>query len=240
MKKLVLSAFIASSVTVAFAKEITFAMEATYPPFETTNVKGEIVGFDVDVAKAICKKINATCYFKNEAFDALIPSLIKNRGGFNAAISAIDITDERAKKVAFTMPYYDSSASFIGTKNKMMNDVKKVGVQNGTTYKQYIVEQGKQYEAKSYANIQDAIVDLKTGRIDVVFGDTAVLVDAMEKEPNLQFVGEKVTDKRYFGNGFGIALNKKNKALLADLNKGIALIKADGEYQEIYNKWFNK
>ena len=59
----------------------------------------------------------------------------------------------------------------------------------------------------------------------------------LTKEPNLTFVGEKVDNKKYFGNGFGIAVNKGNTDLLAELNKGLATIKANGEYQKIYDKW---
>ena len=91
MKKLLLSAMLMSSAFAANAQEITFAMEPSYPPFETTNEKGEIIGFDVDVANAICKEIQATCNFKSQSFDALIPSLKAKR--FDAAISAMDITE---------------------------------------------------------------------------------------------------------------------------------------------------
>ena len=190
----------------------------------------------MDVANAICKEIQATCHFKSQAFDALIPSLKAKR--FDAAISAIDITEARAKQVSFSDPYYDSSASFIGVKGKAdLAAAKNVGVQNGTTYQQYVVAEAKQYTPKSYASLQDAILDLKNGRIDVIFGDTAVLADILTKQADLAFVGDKVDNKKYFGNGLGIAVNKGSKELLADLNKGLAAIKANGEYQKIYDKW---
>ncbi|MGQ0285957.1 arginine ABC transporter substrate-binding protein [Pasteurellaceae bacterium 22721_9_1] len=236
MKKLLLTALIAATSVAAQAKDITFAMEPSYPPFELTNEKGEIIGFDVDIANAICKEIQANCSFKNQAFDALIPGLKQKR--FDASISAIDITESRAKQVAFSAPYYDSSASFITIKDKFdLNSAKNVGVQNGTTFQQYVVAETKQYAPKSYASLQDAILDLKNGRIDLIFGDTAVLADMLSKEPNLAFVGDKVTNQKYFGNGLGIATHLKNKELIEDLNKGLEAIKANGEYQKIYDKW---
>ena len=88
--------------------------------------------------------------------------------------------------------------------------------------------------------MQDAILDLKNGRIDIIFGDTAVLADMIDKEPEIQFVGDKVTNKKYFGNGLGIAMNKSNKELAENLNKGLRAIKANGEYQKIYDKWMTK
>ena len=239
MKKLILSAVLLSSAAVVNAQDITFAMEPSYPPFEFTNEKGDIVGFDVDVANAICKEIQATCKFKGESFDALIPNLKAKR--FDAAISAMDITETRAKQVLFSDAYYDSTASYVALKGKATLDTaKNIGVQNGTTFQQYTIAETKQYAPKAYASLQDAILDLKNGRIDIIFGDTAVLADMIDKEPEIQFVGDKVTNKKYFGNGLGIAMNKSNKELAENLNKGLRAIKANGEYQKIYDKWMTK
>ncbi|AIB46093.1 lysine/arginine/ornithine ABC transporter substrate-binding protein [Haemophilus influenzae] len=239
MKKTLLTAILLGSSIAVSAQELTFAMEPSYPPFETTNAKGEIIGFDVDVANAICQEIQATCKFKSETFDSLIPSLKAKR--FDAAISAIDITDARAKQVLFSDAYYDSSASYVALKGKAtLESAKNIGVQNGTTFQQYTVAETKQYSPKSYASLQNAILDLKSGRIDIILGDTAVLSDMISKEPEIQFVGEKVTNKKYFGNGLGIAMHKSNKDLAAQLNKGLAAIKANGEYQKIYDKWMTK
>lgn len=239
MKKLILSAVLLSSAAVVNAQDITFAMEPSYPPFEFTNEKGDIVGFDVDVANAICKEIQATCKFKGESFDALIPNLKAKR--FDAAISAMDITETRAKQVLFSDAYYDSTASYVALKGKATLDTaKNIGVQNGTTFQQYTIAETKQYAPKAYASLQDAILDLKNGRIDIIFGDTAVLADMIDKEPEIQFVGDKVTNKKYFGNGLGIAMNKSSKELAEDLNKGLRAIKANGEYQKIYDKWMTK
>ena len=232
MKKLLLTAMLMGSAFAANAQEITFAMEPSYPPFETTNEKGEIIGFDVDVANAICKEIQATCHFKSQAFDALIPGLKSKR--FDASISAIDITEARAKQVSFSNAYYDSSASYVALKGKAdLASAKTIGVQNGTTFQQYTAAESKQYNAKAYASLQD-------GRIDIIFGDTAVLADMISKEAEIQFVGDKVTDKKYFGNGLGIAVNKSSKELLESLNKGLEAVKANGEYQKIYDKWMTK
>ena len=239
MKKLILSAVLLSSAAVVNAQDITFAMEPSYPPFEFTNEKGDIVGFDVDVANAICKEIQATCKFKGESFDALIPNLKAKR--FDAAISAMDITETRAKQVLFSDAYYDSTASYVTLKGKATLDTaKNIGVQNGTTFQQYTIAETKQYAPKAYASLQDAILDLKNGRIDIIFGDTAVLADMIDKEPEIQFVGDKVTNKKYFGNGLGIAMNKSSKELAENLNKGLRAIKANGEYQKIYDKWMTK
>ncbi|VDZ84008.1 Putative ABC transporter arginine-binding protein 2 precursor [Kluyvera intermedia] len=76
MKKLVIAALLASfSLTAGAAQTIRFATEASYPPFESIDANNQIVGFDVDLANALCKEIDATCTFSNQSFDSLIPSL---------------------------------------------------------------------------------------------------------------------------------------------------------------------
>jgi len=168
------------------------------------------VGFDI--VNAICNEIQAVCTFQIPPFDALIPSVKAKR--FDAPISAIDITEACAKQVLFSDYYYDSSASYVALKGGMdLAKAKNIEVQNGSTFQQYTLAETKQYTPKAYVNLQDAILDLKNGRIDIVLSDTALLADMMKKEPELQFVGEKVVNPKYFGHGVGIVVNKSNKAL---------------------------
>ncbi|BFU60681.1 MULTISPECIES: lysine/arginine/ornithine ABC transporter substrate-binding protein [Rodentibacter] len=239
MKKQLLLSILMGIGAVANAEELTFGTEPSYPPFEATTEKGELVGFDIDIAQAICKEIQATCHFKTQPFDALIPSLKAKR--FDAVMSAIDITPAREKQVLFSQPYYDSSASYIALKGKgNLATAKNIGVQNGSTFQQYTVTETPQYTPKSYVNLQDAILDLRNGRIDIVLSDTALLADLIAKEPNIEFIGEKVMNEKYFGSGVGIALHKSNKALQERLNQGLKTIKENGEYQKIYDKWMKK
>lgn len=237
MKKLFLASTIAlASLSTSAQETITFAMEPSYAPFEMTNEKGEVVGFDVDIAKALCEEIKATCQFKTQSFDSLIAGLkFKN---FDAIISGMDITEARQKQVSFTEPYLENSVSFMAVKGKFTPETaKNVGVQNGTTFQQYLTKNAKQYNLKPYATLQSAVLDLKNGRIDMVFGDTPVLAEWLKTEKELDFVGEKVVDKAFFGNGYGIAVNKSNTALLEKLNAALATIKTNGKYEQIYNTW---
>lgn len=238
MKKLFLTTVLGLCAFSATAKDLVFATEPSYPPFEITTEKNELIGFDIDVAQAICGQIGETCHFKSQNFDTLIPSLKLKH--FDAAMSAIDITKAREKHVLFSDPYYENSASYIALKGKTdLASAKVVGVQTGTTFQQYTANETKQYEPKSYVNLNDALLDLKNGRVDIIFGDTAVLAYLIKNEPNIQFVGDKVTNKDYFGIGYGIAFNKSNSELRDKVNQGLAAIKANGEYQKIYDKWMS-
>jgi len=103
MKKMVLAALLAGfSLSATAAQTIRFATEASYPPFEFVDADNKIQGFDVDLANALCKEIDATCTFTNQAFDSLIPSLKFRR--FDAVMAGMDITPDREKQVLFTKP----------------------------------------------------------------------------------------------------------------------------------------
>ena len=143
MKKVLLAVLLAGvTLSATAAQTIRFATEASYPPFESIDANNKIVGFDVDLANALCKEIDATCTFSNQAFDSLIPSLKFRR--IDAVMAGMDITPEREKQVLFTTPYYDNSALFIGQKGKFTSvdqlKGKKVGVQNGTTHQKFIMD----------------------------------------------------------------------------------------------------
>ena len=117
MKKWILAAVLATLVTGAQAADkIRFASSATYPPFESLDRENQIVGFDIDLAKALCQQLQAECTFTNNAFDSLIPSLKFRR--YDAVISGMDITEERSKQVDFTQPYYANSAIVIARKDR--------------------------------------------------------------------------------------------------------------------------
>lgn len=241
MKKVLLASLIALASTHAMAQEeIKFATEATYAPFEYMDDNNQMQGFDIDLANALCKEMEAKCSFQNQAFDSLIPALKFKR--YDAAISAMDITEARLKQVSFTDTYYDNAAAFVSVKGKIatQNDLKgkRVGVQNGTTHQSYLADQNPEVTAVPYASYQDAFIDMQNGRIDSVFGDTAVVAEWFKTNDELAYVGEPVTNKQYFGNGFGIAVNKDNQELVTQLNDALAAIKENGEYQAIFDKYF--
>lgn len=228
------------SASAAAQQEIKFVMEATYAPFEYMDENNHIQGFDVDLANALCKQLEAKCSFHNQAFDSLIPALKFKR--YDAAISAMDITEARLEQVNFSNPYYDNSAAFVSLAGKVADQAtlkgKRVGVQNGTTHQSFLLEQRSDVVAVPYSSYQDAFIDMKNGRIDSVFGDTAVVAEWFKGDNKLEYVGERVTNPQYFGNGFGIAVNKDNQALLDQLNAALEAVKENGEYAAIFNKYF--
>lgn len=241
MKKLVLAALLASVASGALAADkIRFASSATYPPFESLNSDNQIVGFDIDLAKALCKQMQAECSFTNNPFDSLVPALKFRR--YDAVISGMDITEEREKQVSFTQPYYANSAIIIAQKGKFTRldqlKGKRVGVENGTTHQKYLHDKQPDITAVAYDSYQNAILDLKNNRLDGILGDTAVVGAWLKTNPNLSAVGEHITDSSYFGTGLGIAVRKDNDALLEKLDTALAALKADGTIEKLNKQWF--
>ncbi len=227
------------------AKSIVLATEATYPPFESIDNQGKMQGFDVEILQAMCKEINRTCKFINQPWDSLIPGL--KLGKFDVIFGSMGITDERKKNIDFTVPYYDNTAAFVAAKNLNLTLTidslkgKTVGVQGATNFETYLnAIYGKNIQINRYASIQDAFLDLQSGRVDLVLGDSP-LIQTWLKNPNNKnyaIVGDLINDTKYFGDGDGFGVKKGNSELLEQLNTGIQKIKSNGVYHTIEQKYF--
>jgi arginine transport system substrate-binding protein len=246
MKKLLFTALILGATLNVQAQNISFATEATYPPFESVESSGKIVGFDIDIMNALCTQMKAQCTIENAPFDSLIPSL--NVGKYDAIIAAMAITAQRQKVVSFTDAYYQDTASFIAKKSAHLKldpaslKGKTIGVQGDTTFYQYLkATYGKNIKINTYKSQESAFSDLSNGRIDLVMGDTPLNAVWLKQDKNTQdytYVGKPIDDVTYFGTGNGIAVKKSNSKLLTQLNNALAAIKKNGEYQKIMTKWF--
>lgn len=228
------------TASTAVADELRIGTNPAYPPFEYKGDNNELLGFDIDIMNELCVIMDKKCSYSEQAFDALIPNLRLRR--FDAIISSMDITEERAKQIAFSDPYYLNYSIYITTKDKAdsIEDISKakIGVLSGSTHQQYIRNQYKGANISNYPQYPAAINDLLIGRVDVVFGDGEVVYEYIRENDKLVTVGEKVTDPEYFGQGLGIGVRHKDTELLEEINAALKELKASDKYDEIYNKWF--
>ena len=247
MKKLLIALMLTSAAgQVMAAEQIKFVTEATYPPFEMMDENNEFQGFDIDIARAICAELKAECSFANQSFDSLIPSLKFRR--YDAAIAAMDVTPARQQQVDFSDVYYENSAVLVAKKGlyKQVAELsgKAVGVQNGSSHQAYMTAHYAKEKVLllNFPSYQKAFLDLQNGRINGVFADSAVAHEWLTKHGAGEYetVGAAVTDAKYFGTGFAIAVRKDNDPLLTEINSGLATIKANGTYDKIYAKYFAK
>jgi len=229
------------------ANTIHFATEATYAPLVYLDKNGSISGFEAEIVRALCATLkDTTCELKHQGWDSLIPSL--KLGKIDAIFGGLAITEERKNQVAFTKPLYASSVGYIIPSDKpitfddegLMDKV--VGVQLGTTMEHYFHEQYPNVEMKAYASLQDALLDIQTGRIDTVLGDAPVLLAWMKGKPADKYRIVEIPKDQidYFGPGNAIAVNQKNTALLNELNTAIDTITKNGKLAEISAKYLPK
>jgi len=180
MKKLALSLSLAlalSSVSTAFAaipQKVRIGTDPTYAPFESKNAQGELIGFDIDLAKELCKRINTQCTFIENPLDALIPSLKAKK--IDAIMSSLSITEKRQQEIAFTDKLYAADSRLVVKKGSDVTpDLAKlkgklVGVLQGTTQETYGNEHWapKGIEIVSYQGQDNIYSDLTAGRIDAL------------------------------------------------------------------------
>ena len=254
MKKTFLSLFTVLALTFTFAggahadwEKIRIGVEGAYPPFSAITESGELVGFDIDIARALCDAMNAECTLVPQDWDGIIPALLARK--YDAIIASMSITEERKKKVAFSEKYYQTPAKFVRKKgsgikiSKSGLKGKSVGVQRATVHDNFLTgEFGKAVKIKHYGTQDEAYLDMVAGRIDLLFADSIPLQDGFLSTPqgaDFEFVGPGYSQEEYFGEGIGIAVRKKDRDLAKKFNAAIKAIRANGRYQKINDEYFD-
>lgn len=228
----------------AHADTVRIGTEGAYKPFNYMTEDGKLEGFDIDIAKALCVAMKAECTFTAQDWDGIIPGL--QAGRYDAIVASMSITPDREQVVLFSDPYYRSPASFLTQKAGGVAAVspkdlagKTIGAQSATTHAQYLQDKYPDADLKLYRTLDDAVLDLESGRVDAVMGDKLPLYDwAQDPAKGFAFVGEDITAVEYFGPGIGIALRKEDAALRDRLNAALKAIIADGTYEKINAKYF--
>jgi polar amino acid transport system substrate-binding protein len=232
---------VASAPAPAPAKVYVVGTDAAYAPFELQNEKGEIVGFSVDLLTAVAAKGGFEIKFVNTPWEGIFNSL--QQGDRDLLISSITITDERKQTMDFSDPYFDAYqliAVKASSKIGKFDDLKKlkVGVQTGTTGDEVVTKlQGKNSaNVKRFESTPLALKELEAGGVDAVVADNGVVVNYVSNNDASKF--KTVSDNAFAPEQYGIAVKKGNAELLDKINKGLAAIKADGSYDQIYTKAF--
>ena len=251
MKKVFVALTLALAVSSGsvFAKEWTsvrIGVEGAYPPYSWITPEGQLTGFDIDIANALCEQMQVKCKLVPQDWDGMIPALLTRK--FDGIIASMSITEERKKKVDFTDKYYQIATSFVAKKGMKFEFTKSglqgktVGVQRSTTQDQYVSDNFDGVEIKRYGSQDEAFLDLKAGRLDLVISNIpAVKNGLLEKDGGdaFEFVGPMITDKKWFGEGVGIAIRKQTPELREKFNEAIRAIRANGVYQKIQDKYFD-
>lgn len=221
--------------------KLLIASEGYYPPFNYFDEGGKLAGFDIDIGRAICEKVNVECEFVPQEWDALIPGLLEKK--YDVILASMSITKEREKKVAFTIPYYSNMLTLIGRKKSgIMSDDeglkgKSVGSQRETVSADYLEERyAGIVNAQLFDTQEEAYKKLATGELDLVLVDNLPAYDWLQTETGQghEFVGEFID----INDRIGMAVRKDDNDLREKLNQGLIAILEDGTYQTINEKYF--
>ena len=231
----------------ASADKVKIGIEAAYPPFSAVTADGTFVGFDIDIANALCEEMGAECTLVQQDWDGIIPALLARK--YDAIVASMSITEERKKKVAFSARYYNTPAKFAQMKGAGIAidpaglAGKTVGVQRATTHDNFITEVfGEDVDIKRYATQDEAYLDAVAGRLDLLLADSVAMADGFlstDQGKDWEFVGPDFTDPKYFGEGAGIAVRKDDTELLDKVNAALDAILRNGVYKAINDKYFN-
>jgi polar amino acid transport system substrate-binding protein len=218
-------------------EEITVASNMAYPPFEFSPRDGP-KGFDVDLMNEIADRAGFEVEYENVEFDSLIRGLDTEL--FDAAISAMTITPERQQQVDFSDPYFNADQALLVTSYSDVESVEDlsdatVGVQRGTAGQieaQELINAQTVGQGIPFRTIEEAFEALQKGQVEGVIYDLSAAQDRVEKsEGELRMVETVPTGEQY-----GIAF-AKDSDLVEPVNQALAEIKADGTYEEIYERW---
>lgn len=221
------------------AETLRIGTEGAYPPFNQIDPSGELIGFDIDIAQALCDNMGVECVFVRQDWDGIIPGLLARK--YDAIVASMSITEERQQAVDFTDPYYSNKLAYVAAEGSKLDPAKLegkvIGAQRATISASYLEDHPiEDADVKLYDTQENAYLDLASGRVDVILADRLVSYDWLQSEAgeDFAFLGEPID----IGDTIGIAVRKGDDELLARLNAALAEIIADGTYEELNAKYF--
>lgn len=233
----------------AWAKDwqtIRIGSEGAYPPFNYFNANGKLVGFDIDIGRALCKQMQVKCTFVAQDWDGMIPALLA--GKYDVILASMSITEERKKQVAFTDPYYKAALTFVAPADSTLTDFspkaledKSLGALSASTQAQYLQANYPNADVRLYRTQDEVNLDLASGRLDLEVSDLLPMMDWVRNSDDgkcCKLVGKPITDPKYAGEGTGMAVRQGDNDLREKLNQALAAIITDGTYKQINDKYF--
>ena len=224
---------------------VRIGVDATYPPFEFTGPDGTIQGFSVEIATALCERMEVTCEFQNQDWEGIIPALMANK--FDAIVSSMSITEERKQQIDFTEKYYNTPPAVVVPTDSPLTGITPedlagltIGTQVSTIHANYVEEVLTDSELRTYPSPDEYKLDLVNGRLDAAVDDVTVISEWLATEDGAccRLLGTITPIPEIHGEGAGIGVRKEDTALRDMFNAALQEIRADGTYKAINDKYF--
>ena len=256
------SLFIIGNVS---AEKIKIGTEGAYPPWNSKDASGKLIGFEVELAYTLCRYIGKQCVIVEQDWDGMIPALIMRK--FDAIMAGMSITAERQKAISFSQGYADEVASLAVMKGSPLEGMdtpkainlstggaaakkalktltaalagKTIGVQTATIHQNFL-ESGDvgSVKIRTYKTQDEVNLDLAAGRIDAALAAAVAFTDYAEKSGKPVVLVGPTFSGGAFGNGVGVGIRKDDTDLLKRFNKAINTARKNGKISELAIKWF--
>ena len=226
-----------ASTASADMPQIRIATESSFVPFSYKDANGKLIGFEIDLAEALCTEAKLKCEVISQDWDGLIPGLQAQK--YHAIMAGMSDTPERRQVVAFSDSYFTNNLVIVGKKgvDKGSDDLagKSVGAQRSTTAAEYLAKNFPKAMPKLYDTQDNAYLDLESGRTNLLISDSAPALSWLktDKGQNFEVKGQPIN----INDKIAIAL-RQNDPLIGKFNTALATLKSNGTYDKISQKYF--
>jgi polar amino acid transport system substrate-binding protein len=224
---------------------VRFLVDDDFPPFHFAGPDGAPTGFSVELARALCERLNLTCTVQARRFETLLDALAEARG--DAVAAAIPITADIRARFGATQVYFRNPARFAARRDRAVEPTPKalegrsVGVVAGTAHEAYLRAFFPGAAPRVEPDLATALTSLRRGEADLVFADGVGLarwVGGADSGDCCALVGGPYLDSRFFGEGVGLLTRKDDDVLRRTLDYGLQQLWDEGKYAEIYLRFF--
>ncbi|MBA4790338.1 MAG: transporter substrate-binding domain-containing protein [Rhizobiales bacterium] len=225
---------------------IRFLTTDDFPPFNFVAADGALMGFNLDLARAICAELSATCTIQAVPFAELLADIEENKG--DAAIAGLAASPAARQRADFSERYLGTPARFVARRGSVPAEVtpgkvadRTVAVVAGTAHEAYLRDFFKEAGIRPYPDAAAAREALRKGEVDLLFGDGISLslwLNGTGSDNCCVFAGGPFTESRYFGDGLAVAVKPGNAPLRRALDYALQRVWEKGVYADIYLRWF--
>jgi polar amino acid transport system substrate-binding protein len=226
---------------------IRFMTDSDFPPFHYYDEEGVLTGFNVDMARALCLELGTACDIQVRGWAELLPAL--RRGETDALVASHAITPTLVREFDVTDRYYFTPARFAGRRETAVSNAtpeglegRRIGVVRGSAHEAYLRTFFLNSAIVPFENIELARDALRAGSgVDVIFGDgigLAFWINGTLSRACCELKGGPFYEPRFFGDGVGIVVSKKDAQLKSLLNQGLQRLRASGRYEELLLRYF--
>lgn len=232
-----------SLTTIKEKGKFIVGLDDNFPPMGFRDEEGDIVGFDIDLAKEVAERMDVDVEFKPVEWDGVLFSL-KN-GTIDVIWNGLTITEERSEQIAFSKPYLDNRQIIVVQEDSTITDKddlagKIIGIQLGSSSENALNSEqevvNKLEELRRFSNNTEALMDLQTGRIDAVVVDEILGRYYISKKPDVY----KVLEDDFGHESYGVGIRQEDVKFKEEIDSILDEMKEDGTAAEISNKWFGE